>query len=147
MIPQALRTGSATDSVAPKNAVVHARASALPNARATVGCILTVSDAEATIASILETITTQFRVPDVIHVIVTGSTDGTARIAEAFAGSHISGGGRYELFVHELAADDAVDPVEYGRMLVEACEVVAEIHDNRLAPLAPEGAYRAAVSR
>lgn len=143
MTPQALPMHTHAESDAPTLAGTRDRANALPIVRATVGCIVTARNAASTIESILDTLIAGGPVPDVIHVIVSNSTDATAEVAGAYAGRHIRRSGdhsEYEVFVHELGpiAETGVDPESYGRMLVEACDVVIEVHDNRSSPLVPE---------
>jgi len=93
--------------------------------RSTIGCIIPAHDDEAGIAGVLSSLLEQTRVPDVIHVIVDNTSDGTVRMASAFAGPHriVTDLGEQftEVFVHDIGEnpDEKVGALNYGYALVE----------------------------
>ncbi len=80
---------------------------AMPNRRSTVGCIVPAYNEAMSIAGVLDSMLSQTRRPDAIHVIVNNTTDDTAQIAAWYAGAHemVVNGERIitEIHVHDLA--------------------------------------------
>ncbi|BDZ39172.1 glycosyltransferase [Microbacterium suwonense] len=93
--------------------------------RSSIGCVIPAHDDEATIAAVLTSLLQQTRVPDVIHVIVHGTSDGTVPAASVFAGPHeiVTGLGEQftEVFVHDIGANPGqqIGALNYGYSLVE----------------------------
>jgi biofilm PGA synthesis N-glycosyltransferase PgaC len=101
---------------------------AMPAYRPTIGCVIPAYNEADTIASVLESLLEQSRLPDVIHVIVNNTTDDTVEVASAFAGPHyreIDGVEQFtEIYVHDIGRnkDKKVGALNYGYTLVEACD-------------------------
>lgn len=101
--------------------------------RRSIGCVVPTGNAESTIAPLLEGLLAQTRVPDIIHVIVTHSTDATMRIASRYSGPHRSvtelGAQFTEIFVHDIGANPlaAVGALNYGYALVEGCDYLLRV--------------------
>ncbi|MDX2377995.1 glycosyltransferase family 2 protein [Microbacterium sp. LRZ72] len=93
--------------------------------RSTIGCVIPAYNEEESIASVLESLLNQTRVPDVIHVVVNNSSDGTVREAAKFAGPHeieTELGEQFtEIFIHDIGKnpDKKVGALNYGYSLVE----------------------------
>jgi poly-beta-1,6-N-acetyl-D-glucosamine synthase len=113
--------------------------------RPTIGCVIPAYNEADSIASVLEALLAQTRLPDVIHVIVNNSTDDTVKIASAFAGPHtveIDGAEQFtEIYVHDIGAnpDKKVGALNYGFTLVEGCDYLLGVDgDTTAAPNAVE---------
>jgi cellulose synthase/poly-beta-1,6-N-acetylglucosamine synthase-like glycosyltransferase len=74
--------------------------------RSTIGCIIPAYNEEASIAGVIESLLSQTRVPDVIHVVVNNTSDNTVKIASQYAGPHEMttdlGEQFTEVFVHDI---------------------------------------------
>ncbi len=96
--------------------------------RSTIGCIIPAYNEESTIAGVLDSLLSQTRLPDVVHVVVNNTTDATAEIAGHYAGMHVRGEGpqmqRTEIFVHDIGEnpDKKVGALNYGFTLVEGLD-------------------------
>ena len=113
--------------------------------RPTIGCVIPAYNEADSIASVLEALLAQTRLPDVIHVIVNNSTDDTVKIASAFAGPHaveINGEEQFtEIYVHDIGAnpDKKVGALNSGFSLVEGCDYLLGVDgDTTAAPNAVE---------
>ncbi|CAN5175648.1 hypothetical protein BH11ACT5_BH11ACT5_00580 [soil metagenome] len=113
--------------------------------RPTIGCVIPAYNEADSIASVLESLLAQTRLPDVIHVIVNNSTDDTVAIASAFAGPHtveIDGEEQFtEIYVHDIGKnpDKKVGALNYGYSLVEGCDYLLGVDgDTTAAPNAVE---------
>ncbi|WP_293781672.1 glycosyltransferase family 2 protein [uncultured Aeromicrobium sp.] len=97
----------------------------LGTARATVGCVIPAYNESDSIAAVLDSLLTQTRPPDVIHVIVNNTTDDTVAVASHYAGVHArlatDGERIIEVFVHDIGEnpDKKVGALNYGFFLVE----------------------------
>jgi cellulose synthase/poly-beta-1,6-N-acetylglucosamine synthase-like glycosyltransferase len=122
--------------------------------RPTIGCVIPAYNEEDAIASVLDSLLAQTRMPDAIHVIVNNTTDRTVEVAGHYAGPHTRGSGSTEemtqIFVHDIGEnpDKKVGALNYGFTLVEGMDyflgvdgdttadpmavehLVAEIHDD-----------------
>lgn len=97
----------------------------LVTARAMVGCVVPAYNEGATISAVLDSLLTQTRPPDVIHVVVNNTTDDTVEVASHYAGVHArmtaEGEQVVEVFVHDIGEnpDKKVGALNYGFFLVE----------------------------
>lgn len=109
--------------------------------RPTIGCVIPAYNEADSIASVLESLLAQTRVPDVIHVIVNNSTDATVGIASDFAGPHIverEGEEQFtEIYVHDIGKnpDKKVGALNYGFSLVEGCDYLLGVDGDTTAAL------------
>ena len=93
--------------------------------RATVACVVPSYNEAETIASVLDALLVQTRLPDVIHVVVNNTTDETVEIASHYAGPHTrmtpSGEQHTTIYVHDIGKnpDKKVGALNYGYSLVE----------------------------
>lgn len=98
---------------------------AMPEKRATVGCIIPAYNEAETIGGVLDSLLLQTRLPDVIHVIINNTSDDSVEIASHYAGPHTrmtkSGEQRTEIYVHDIGEnpDKKVGALNYGYRLVE----------------------------
>ncbi|WP_193598131.1 glycosyltransferase family 2 protein [Microbacterium sp. YJN-G] len=105
----------------------------------TIGCVVAASNDEATIAAVISALLSQTRVPDVIHVVVTGSSDRTVPTASAFAGPHETvtdlGEQFTEVFVHDigLTPDGRAGALNYGFALVEGYDYLLSVDGDTVA--------------
>lgn len=113
---------------------------ALPTYRPTVGCIIPAYNEEESIASVLDSLLGQTRLPDVIHVIVNNTTDATVEFASHYAGAHVrrTGPDEYqetEVFVHDIGVnpDKKVGALNYGYDLVEAYDYLLGVDGDTTA--------------
>jgi cellulose synthase/poly-beta-1,6-N-acetylglucosamine synthase-like glycosyltransferase len=69
---------------------------------ARIACVIPAYNEEETIAEVLESLLSQTRLPDVIHVVINNTDDDTLEIASKFAGRHqrMVKGNAYETVVH-----------------------------------------------
>ena len=87
---------------------------------ATISCIIPAYNEQDTIAEVLESLLAQTRMPDVIHVIVNNTDDGTLEVCAPFVGHHerIVKGVRFEtrIFVHDMGenSDKKVGALNFG---------------------------------
>ncbi len=113
-----------------ENATVH---------RSTIGCIIPAYNEEESIGDVLTSLLAQTRVPDVIHVVVNNSSDGTVRIASQFAGPHeitTELGEQFtEVFVHDIGKnpDKKVGALNYGYALVEGYDYLLGVDGDTTA--------------
>ena len=61
---------------------------AMPEYSPTIGCVIPAYNESESIASVIQSLLGQARVPDVIHVVINNTTDDTFEIAAGFAGPH-----------------------------------------------------------
>ncbi|NHI17598.1 glycosyltransferase family 2 protein [Microbacterium excoecariae] len=107
--------------------------------RSTIGCVIPAYNEEESIGDVLRALLAQTRVPDVIHVVVNNSSDGTVRVASEFAGPHeVStplGDQFTEVFVHDIGKnpDKKVGALNYGYALVEGCEYLLGVDGDTVA--------------
>jgi len=113
--------------------------------RPTIGCVIPAYNEADSIAEVLQSLLTQTRLPDVIHVIVNNSTDDTVKIASQYAGPHtveINGEEQFtEIYVHDIGKnpDKKVGALNYGFTLVEGCDYLLGVDgDTTAAPNAVE---------
>lgn len=107
--------------------------------RPTIGCIIPAYNEADSIASVLESLLAQTRLPDVIHVIVNNSTDETVAVASEFAGPHslvIDGVEQFtEIYVHDIGKnpDKKVGALNYGFTLVESSDFLLGVDGDTTA--------------
>lgn len=107
--------------------------------RPTIGCVIPAYNEADSIASVLEALLAQTRLPDVIHVIVNNSTDDTVAIASKYAGPHtidVNGDQQFtEVYVHDIGAnpDKKVGALNYGFTLVEGCDYLLGVDGDTTA--------------
>lgn len=107
--------------------------------RSTIGCVIPAYNEEDSIAGVLEGLLHQTRVPDVIHVVVNNSTDGTVKAASAYAGPHEIttplGEQFTEVFVHDIGKNPnkKVGALNYGFALVEGCDYLLGVDGDTIA--------------
>ncbi|MET0820706.1 MAG: glycosyltransferase family 2 protein, partial [Aeromicrobium sp.] len=112
---------------------------ALPTYRSTVGCVIPAYNEEDAIASVLDSLLAQTRLPDAIHVIVNNTTDATVEVASHFAGLHVRGRGAdeqmTEVFVHDIGEnpDKKVGALNYGYTLVEGMDYLLGVDGDTTA--------------
>jgi cellulose synthase/poly-beta-1,6-N-acetylglucosamine synthase-like glycosyltransferase len=118
---------------------------ALPTYRPTIGCIIPAYNEAESIGAVLESLLSQTRLPDVIHVVVNNTTDDTVKIAAAYAGPHlkeVDGVEQFtEVYVHDIGKnkDKKVGALNYGFQLVEGCDFLLGVDgDTTAAPDAVE---------
>ncbi|MFT4263340.1 MAG: glycosyltransferase [Nocardioides sp.] len=105
----------------------------LERRRPTVGCVVPAYNEAVSIAGVLDSMLSQTRRPDAIHVIVNNTTDDTARIAAWYAGAHemLVDGERVitEIHVHDLGTmdDKKVGALNYGFRLVDGMDYLLGI--------------------
>lgn len=107
--------------------------------RSTIGCVIPAYNEEDSIAAVIEGLLAQTRVPDVIHVVVNNTSDGTVRAASAYAGPHTvvtSLGEQFtEVFVHDIGKnpDKKVGALNYGYALVEGYDFLLGVDGDTVA--------------
>jgi len=112
---------------------------ALPTYRPTIGCIIPAYNEAESIASVIESLLAQTRIPDVIHIVVNNTTDNTVEVAARYAGAHsvLSDGIEQftEVFVHDIGKnkDKKVGALNYGFALVEACDYLLGVDGDTTA--------------
>lgn len=93
--------------------------------RSSIGCVVPAHNKEDSIAQVLEALLGQTRVPDVIHVVVSNTSDRTVGIASSYAGPHEVAtelGEQFtEVFVHDIGRipGTRAGALNYGYTLVE----------------------------
>ena len=89
----------------------EAALSGLPTHRPTIGCVIPAYNEADSIASVLDSLLMQTRLPDVIHVVVNNSTADTATVASNYAGLHFRQIDQAPLstviFVHDIGENPA----------------------------------------
>ncbi|MCW3492330.1 glycosyltransferase [Microbacterium sp. SSM24] len=112
---------------------------AAPLHRSTIGCVIPASNEQSSIAEVIESLLSQTRVPDVIHVVVRNTSDATVEIASKYAGRHelvTELGEQFtEVFVHDIGRNSQkkVDALNYGYMLVEGCDYLLGVDADAVA--------------
>ena len=107
--------------------------------RSTIGCVIPAYNEEDSIDAVLQALLAQTRVPDVIHVVVNNSTDGTVRVASKYAGPHevtTEHGDQFtEVFVHDIGKnpDKKVGALNYGYALVEGYDYLLGVDGDTIA--------------
>ena len=107
--------------------------------RSTIGCVIPAYNEEESIASVIEGLLAQSRVPDVIHVVVNNTTDKTVAIASQYAGPHeivTELGEQFtEVFVHDIGKnpDKKVGALNYGYSLVEGYDYLLGVDGDTVA--------------
>ena len=107
--------------------------------RSTIGCVIPAYNEEESIASVIEGLLSQSRVPDVIHVVVNNTTDKTVQIASQYAGPHEIAtelGEQFtEVFVHDIGKnpDKKVGALNYGYSLVEGYDYLLGVDGDTVA--------------
>lgn len=121
--------------------------------RSTIGCIIPAYNEEESIGAVLQSLLAQTRVPDVIHVVVNNTSDGTVRVASEYAGPHeiVTDLGEQftEVFVHDIGKnpDKKVGALNYGYALVEGYDYLLGVDGDTVAdPRAVEYLETEAVS-
>lgn len=107
----------------------------------TLGCIIPAYNEESSISAVIESLLTQTRVPDVIHIIVNNTTDHTVQVASKFAGPHEVRSDEYaepqyvEVFVHDIGknADKKVGALNYGYQLVRGMDYILGVDGDTVA--------------
>ncbi|WP_144795923.1 glycosyltransferase [Microbacterium paludicola] len=106
--------------------------------RSTIGCVIPAYNEEASIAGVIRSLLAQTRVPDVIHIVVNNTTDGTVRVASEFAGPHeivTELGEQFtEVFVHDIGKnpDKKVGALNYGYSLVEGYDYLLGVDGDTI---------------
>lgn len=109
--------------------------------RSTVGCVIPAHDEESSIALVLESLLGQTRVPDVIHVVVNNTSDGTVGVASTYAGPHEIAtdlGEQFtEVFVHDIGTnpEKKAGALNYGYTLVEGHDYLLGVDGDTVADL------------
>ncbi|TFB87109.1 glycosyltransferase family 2 protein [Cryobacterium algoricola] len=112
---------------------------ALPVFRPTIGCIVPAYNEADSIASVLDSLLAQTRLPDVIHVVVNNTTDDTVEIASHYAGPHMrmtDGIEQFtEIFIHDIGEnpDKKVGALNYGFSLIEGCDYLLGVDGDTTA--------------
>ena len=107
--------------------------------RSTIGCVIPAYNEEDSIGAVLQGLLSQTRVPDVIHVVVNNSSDGTVREASKYAGPHeitTELGDQFtEVFVHDIGKnpDKKVGALNYGYGLVEGYDYLLGVDGDTVA--------------
>jgi len=107
--------------------------------RSTIGCIIPAYNEEESIAQVIESLLGQTRVPDVIHVVVNNTSDGTVKLASQYAGPHelvTELGEQFtEVFVHDIGKnpDKKVGALNYGYTLVEGYDYLLGVDGDTVA--------------
>lgn len=97
----------------------------LSKVKPTIGCVIPAYNEEESIASVIQSLLIQTRVPDIIHVVVNNTTDNTVKIAAEYAGKHVLNHTGHEqiteVYVHDIGvnADKKVGALNYGYSLIE----------------------------
>jgi biofilm PGA synthesis N-glycosyltransferase PgaC len=90
---------------------------------ARIACVIPAYNEQETIADVLESLLSQTRLPDVIHVVINNTDDDTVEIANRFAGRHhrVVKGEQYEttVQVHDMGVnpDKKVGALNFGYRL------------------------------
>ncbi|MGW9114149.1 glycosyltransferase family 2 protein [Microbacterium sp. NPDC055683] len=111
----------------------------VPGHRSTIGCVIPAYNEEESIGAVVEALLGQTRVPDVIHVVVNNSSDGTVRVASQYAGAHELStelGDQFtEVFVHDIGKnpDKKVGALNYGYSLVEGYDYLLGVDGDTVA--------------
>jgi glycosyltransferase involved in cell wall biosynthesis len=111
----------------------------LPTMRSSIGCVIPAYNEADTIGEVLDSLLSQTRLPDVIHVVVNNTTDNTAKVASHFAGSHSRTWDgvtqNTQIFVHDIGRnpDKKVGALNYGFSLVEACDYMLGVDGDTTA--------------
>ena len=96
--------------------------------RPTVGCVIPAYNEAETIADVLDSLLSQTRLPDVVHVVINNTSDDSTEIAAHYAGLHTrvrDGVDEFtEIYVHDIGKnpDKKVGALNYGYSLVEGMD-------------------------
>lgn len=96
--------------------------------RPTIGVVIPAYNEAETIAPVLDSLLSQTRLPDAIHVVINNSTDESVEIAARYAGLHVrateDGDELTEVFVHDIGEnpDKKVGALNYGFTLVDGMD-------------------------
>lgn len=96
--------------------------------RPTVGCVIPAYNEAETIADVLDSLLSQTRMPDVVHVVINNTSDSSTEIAAHYAGLHTrvrDGIDEFtEIYVHDIGKnpDKKVGALNYGYSLVEGMD-------------------------
>ncbi len=107
--------------------------------RSTIGCIIPAYNEQDSIAQVIESLLSQTRVPDVIHVVVNNTSDATVKIASQYAGPHelvTELGEQFtEVFVHDIGKnpDKKVGALNSGYTLVEGYDYLLGVDGDTVA--------------
>ncbi|KQY60196.1 glycosyl transferase [Aeromicrobium sp. Root495] len=107
--------------------------------RPTVGCVVPAYNEGETIASVLDSLLAQTRLPDVVHVVVNNTTDDTAEVASHYAGPHVRGHSDDQqltsIYVHDIGEnpDKKVGALNYGFSLVEGMDYMLGVDGDTTA--------------
>ncbi|MCW2749713.1 MAG: icaA [Aeromicrobium sp.] len=118
---------------------LYASIDALPSTRSTIGCVIPAYNEQDSIASVLDSLLAQTRLPDTIHVIVNNTNDATVEVSSHFAGPHSRGEGAEEqttrIFIHDIGEnpDKKVGALNYGFSLVEGMDYMLGVDGDTTA--------------
>ncbi len=107
--------------------------------RVTVGCVIPAYNEAESITSVIDSLLSQTRLPDTIHVIVNNTTDETVDVARHYAGRQTRGHGDdqqvTEVFVHDIGenADKKVGALNYGYTLIEGMDYLLGVDGDTTA--------------
>jgi biofilm PGA synthesis N-glycosyltransferase PgaC len=96
--------------------------------RPTIGVVIPAYNEADTIEVVLDSLLSQTRLPDAIHVVINNSTDESVEIASRYAGLHVrvtdDGDELTEVFVHDIGEnpDKKVGALNYGYTLVDGMD-------------------------
>jgi hypothetical protein len=109
-----------------------------PAGRATIGCLVLARDAAESVAGVIESLLHQTRVPDVIHVVVSDTSDATVEIASRYAGARdvitALGAQATRVFVHDIgrSPDARAGALDYGCTLVEGYDYLLGVDGDTI---------------
>lgn len=104
-----------------------------PGARATLGCLVAISDGGTAIGDVLDSLLVQTRRPDDIHVVVNTPDSEAPRIAGGYAGIHLrsspSDTETTHLYVHDIGdrPGNRTDALDYGFAFVEGLDYLLDV--------------------
>jgi cellulose synthase/poly-beta-1,6-N-acetylglucosamine synthase-like glycosyltransferase len=107
--------------------------------RSTIGCVVPAYNEAESIAGVLDSLLSQTRRPDTIHVVVNNTTDDTVEIASYYAGEHVRvvNGVRETttIQVHDVGRleDKKVGALNYGFTLVEGMDYLLGVDGDTTA--------------
>lgn len=122
------RQPTADPGLAAAAADILADLESLPVYRSTIGCVIPAYNEAETIAGVLDSLLSQTRLPDTVHVVINNSSDDSLEIASHYAGLHtrtVNGVEEFtEVFVHDIGEnpDKKVGALNYGYTLVEGMD-------------------------
>lgn len=107
--------------------------------RSTIGCVVPAYNEAESIAGVLDSLLSQTRRPDIIHVVVNNTTDNTVEIASYYAGEHVRVVNGYRetttVQVHDVGKleDKKVGALNYGFTLVEGMDYLLGVDGDTTA--------------